>query len=484
LVIERIFQFAETTPDAVAIYRHGGRLTYREFAGAISSARTEFINRQITGSGIVGVAIWDLQKFWICCLALRSLGLTALPVRSPEVLSDLLVPGLKYVVGPASWPGLEQICQSNRLCLIPVPSTTTISAILTRPELLDGGHILVTSGTTGRPKMVFWDSAAFDATFASNPEATAETVNHLFDYGPWTMAGFRRSSCVWLMGGSIIIHQGDDRYKAFQNLKGTHATILPNFLTEILAAPEGAFPFNRSMQLSVAGGTVTASQLKEARRRICPNIYNRLSATEVGSIAVTALEDAEDQRWHEVLPGVEVVDEAGAAVPPGQVGQLRVPIRSGPAEYLNDPEATARFFREGYFYPGDLAIARSDGRIALQGRSTEVVNVNGSKVAAGPFEDLMRERYKLSGVCLLSAQNERGEEQLYAVVETAESLPEGLHDRIEATFSDVQLQVVIVETLPRTSTGKVIRRDVQALLFAGGPNLEDDSRRSSARPIQ
>lgn len=477
MAIERIFHFAESTPDAVAIYRHGQELTYRQYARAIASARAEFIDRQIGGSGIVGVAIWDLQEAWVVCLALRSLGLTTWPIRSPEELAGQPLPGLQQVIGPSSWPGLEQACQTLGVTLLAPPTLTAPPSRLTEQHYLDGGHILQTSATTGWPKRIFWDGPAIEKVIAKRDASVSETVKHIFDYGSWTIAGFGLPTFAWSNGGGIIIHQDPGRHNALRNLKGTHAGLLPFFLTEILAAPEGSFPFNEKMQLWVGGGTVTTSEIREAKRRICPHIFNRLGSTEAGNIAHTPLHEAEDQRWHTTLPGrgVEIVDALDRPVPLGELGHLRVPIGDCPAEYLNDPDATAKFFRKGYFYPGDLAMARGDGRIALQGRTTEVININGSKESASRFEDYVREQHKLSGVCMLSAQNEQGEEQVYAVVETGVSSPRELLERIANTFADISLQVVPVVALPRTSTGKVIRAEVQAQLFSktagrpGGP---------------
>lgn len=468
MTIERIYHFADATPDAIAITRHGSKLTYREFADAISSARTEFIARHITGNGIVGVAIWDHQQSWICSLALRSLGLTTLPIRAPETLPDLLVPGLRYVVGSPSWPGLKEMCRTHGLCLVPPPSLAAPSSIPAESEILDGGHILVTSATTGKPKMVLWDQAAFEAALSHRPETDAQTVYHVFNYGAWTLAGFRLPSCVWSNGGEIIIHQEEERYKALRNLNGTHATLLPAFLAEILAAPEGSFPYNENLNLYLGGGTVTAWQVQEIKRRVCPNVFNRISSTEVGTFASTLLRFPEDQRWHSLLPGrgVEIVDADDSPATVGEIGQLRVPVGNGISGYFNDPEATAQFFRHGYFYPGDLAVMRDDGRIALQGRTTEIININGSKIAPGPLEDLLREHHKLSGVCLLSAQNQQGEEQLHVVVETVLPLPTQVIEQILNEFSHVSANVYTVTKLPRTGTGKVIRAEVQALIWS------------------
>ena len=316
--------------------------------------------------------------------------------------------------------------------------------------------------------MVLWESAAFAASSKWWPKHGPQAVHHVFDYGPWTIAGFGIPQSTWTEGGGIIIHQDAEHHKALQNPRGTHAMLLPYYLGQVLSAPEGSFPFNETLTLYLSGGTVTASQIREAKRRVCPKVCNRLASTELGPVAITPIDDSQDHRWQAVLPGrgVEIVDEQDCAVPLGQIGQLRVSVGSGPAEYFNDPVATAKFFRHGYFYPGDLAMARSDGRIALQGRTTEIINVDGSKVAPGPIEDIVREKHSLSDVCLLSAQNSHGEEQVYAVVETAVPLSPQVLEQIANTFNDIRLTVLTVAKLPRTATGKIIRAEVQAGLFA------------------
>ena len=71
-----------------------------------------------------------------------------------------------------------------------------------------------------------------------------------------------------------------------------------------------------------------------------------------------------------------------------------------------------------FFYPGDLAIMRADGRIALQGRATEVLNIGGDKIAPAPIEERMEAELGVSGVCLFTMQNEDAEEEAHAVIES------------------------------------------------------------------
>jgi len=308
------------------------------------------------------------------------------------------------------------------------------------------------------------NSAADQDALKWGPEVDSGTMYHIFDYGPWTAAGYLIPIAVWARGGAVIVNQGRRRHEALRDRAGTHALLLPFFLAEILAQPEDAFERNDLLQLYLAGGTVTETQLLEAVRRISPKVFNRLASTEAGGIACTPLNRATDRRWHAVLPerGVQIVDEDHQPVPAGRVGRLRVPVGNGPSEYYNDPDATAQFFRDGYFYSGDLAVARADGHVALEGRTSEVININGMKVAPARYEDQLRETYGFTGVCLFSAQDTRGEEQMYVVVESSHPLSHQVVKSLERAVSDLSLKVCSMTQMPRTGTGKVIRREIQA----------------------
>jgi len=224
------------------------------------------------------------------------------------------------------------------------------------------------------------------------------------------------------------------------------------------------------MQLVVAGGAMTRHQVEEAKARITPRLFNALASTEASIIAYTALETREDLRWHRLLPDrvIEVVSESGRHVSPGELGRVRVSTKDGPKAYLNDEFATKEHFRDGYFYSGDLAVTRSDGRIALQGRSTDVLNVQGHKILPGPIEEHLCEGLGVSGVCLVSMQNEHGEEELYVAIEApkpidAEPMRVALGGALEK-FPRVHVR--FLRSLPRNPMGKVLRQAVRAQVAA------------------
>jgi acyl-coenzyme A synthetase/AMP-(fatty) acid ligase len=246
--------------------------------------------------------------------------------------------------------------------------------------------------------------------------------------------------------------------------------VVPSLLQVLLADADGAYPYHPEMRVSVAGGTITQSQIDGAKARIAPHIYNSLSSTESHIIAYTRLDTPDDHRWQVPAVGaqVEVVDEAGRPTAIGETGALRVGTKGAPNGYLNDPETSAAFFRDGFFYTGDLAQRRTDGRFALMGRSTDVINLGGHKVSPAPIEDRLRESLGASGVCLLTMQDGVGEEQLFVLVECAAPVPsETLATALRAeSLPFGQARVRFVPALPRNAMGKLMRRAARDLISA------------------
>ncbi len=79
---------------------------------------------------------------------------------------------------------------------------------------------------------------------------------------------------------------------------------------------------------------------------------------------------------------VEIVDSAGQPCPPGVMGTVRVRNGYLAPGYMNDPEATARHFRDGWFYPGDFALWGDNDTLDVIGREDDVINIGGQKINA------------------------------------------------------------------------------------------------------
>jgi len=87
---------------------------------------------------------------------------------------------------------------------------------------------------------------------------------------------------------------------------------------------------------------------------------------------------------------IEIVDEDGAACPPGQIGQVRVRNGYTVAGYLTHKQAEAQAFRDGWFYPGDVARWGPGGALEIVSRDDDVVNIGGFKAHALAIDRILR----------------------------------------------------------------------------------------------
>jgi acyl-CoA synthetase (AMP-forming)/AMP-acid ligase II len=168
---------------------------------------------------------------------------------------------------------------------------------------------------------------------------------------------------------------------------------------------------------------------------------------------------------------VEVVDDAGELAPAGQIGRVRVRLADNVRGYLDDEAATARFFGDGCFYTGDLGVFGPDGRLGLHGRVTEVINVDGDKVATAPIEAALQDRLGAEGVCVFSLQGDDAGEDVHIAIQSRR--PIGRDELAGALRGHLprftRADVHFVAALPRNAAGKVDRRALRRQIMSAAP---------------
>jgi acyl-CoA synthetase (AMP-forming)/AMP-acid ligase II len=84
-----------------------------------------------------------------------------------------------------------------------------------------------------------------------------------------------------------------------------------------------------------------------------------------------------------------VVDQYGLECKTGETGLLRARGLNYPTSYFDNPEATAKAFRDGWYYPGDLASIEPGGEVMYRGRADHLMNFDGIKIAPIDIEDAL-----------------------------------------------------------------------------------------------
>jgi acetyl-CoA synthetase len=165
---------------------------------------------------------------------------------------------------------------------------------------------------------------------------------------------------------------------------------------------------------------------------------------------------------------VAVIDEAGTPCVPGQRGEVAV-LRPDPVMFLGywqDEAATARKFRGDWLLTGDQAIVDEEGYFIFVGRDDDIINVAGYRVGPGEIEDSLLTHPAVRLAAAVGKPDALKGEIVKAYVVLAEgyepspALGEDIKRHVKARLAAniFPREVEFVDTIPLTTTGKVIRR--------------------------
>jgi acyl-coenzyme A synthetase/AMP-(fatty) acid ligase len=334
-----------------------------------------------------------------------------------------------------------------------------------------GGYLLYTSGTTGTYKKLFYEPAKEEKALDWMRECflfDRTSVFHAVDYPPWAAIGSRTVSSVWFAGGCVVLSGSPGRFEGFFRHQPTRAILVPAMLARLLQTPQ-TYKIPSPFTLGVTGGFLPLALAQEAVRKLTPSLNVIYGSSELTALMYSRFRTLEDLHWLAPYGDnvIEVVDsEQKDAI--GAEGELRIRLRDfDPRGYFDDAEASHRFFRDGYFYPGDLAFKREDGRIRVLGRVEDVLNLQGWKVAVAPLEERIQRALHVDAVCAFSELDDEGKDRVVIAVEADRRLPDqdlraSIHDM--RGFEDVRW--VFLKSFPRTTAGmnKVDRRTLRTLL--------------------
>lgn len=165
------------------------------------------------------------------------------------------------------------------------------------------------------------------------------------------------------------------------------------------------------------------------------------------------------------VPGVEVrvLDDAGADVPAGEIGELAVKAPWMFVEYADDPAMTAAAFRDGWFLTGDLVRRDAEGYVDVVDRKKELIKRAGLSVIPAEVEAVIREVPGVAEVAVVGVPDPgRGERVKAWLVATAGAVI-GEREVVEACRArlatyKVPEVVEVVAALPKGPTGKIARK--------------------------
>jgi len=287
----------------------------------------------------------------------------------------------------------------------------------------------------------------------------------LMDFAtPWGFGGFylsvkggRPFLCVGGADAPALIRLADE--SAVTSLKGSPAQIAG--LVDELETQGRTLP---SVETVFVGGTVMPPGVADRTRRALAGceIYTMYGSTEA-TIATSRRYDSDDpSNAGEILPGstIEIVDDDDQPVEPGTVGRIRHKSAGMIHEYLGNAEASARAFRDGWFYSGDLGFIRADGGLTLTGRESEVLNAGGVKVDPTRIDHAALLQPHVIDACSFEYETPSGLKQIGIAIVAEQGIDvEQLVGALTTEFGPAAPKLVArVDEVPRNAMGKPMRR--------------------------
>ncbi|BBU24864.1 acyl-CoA ligase FadD12 [Mycobacterium xenopi] len=339
--------------------------------------------------------------------------------------------------------------------------------------LRKGKLILLTSGTTGTPK-----GAKRSGGGASELKAILERVPWRAEETTVVVApmfhawGFSQLAFAVSLGCTVVTRRKFDPEATLALIDRYQATglcVVPVMFDRIMELPDDVRgKYNcRSLRFATASGSrMRPDVVTRFMDEFGDVIYNNYNATEAGMIATAAPEDlrAAPDTAGKPAPGTEIriLDSEFQPVPTGEVGQIYVRNTSLFDGYTS---GSTKDFHEGFMASGDIGRLDEAGRLYVVGRDDEMIVSGGENVYPIEVEKTLIAHPAVEEASVIGVDDEQYGQRLAAFVVLsggATATPDSLKQYVRDNLANYKVprEIVVVDQLPRSSTGKILRGEL------------------------
>jgi long-chain acyl-CoA synthetase len=344
-----------------------------------------------------------------------------------------------------------------------------------QPGADDDAVFQYSSGSTGRPKRVPRTHRHLRAEADAYATAIGLTGDdsvfctialfHTYGMGCCLLAAVRTGATLVLFDNPnpFMLQRG----RALALLERERCTVFPGvpFTFRVLAEASEQADLSSLRLCFSAAAALPRSTFKAFHDRFGVPVRQLYGCTEAGCVTVNMDGDPVGTAESVGVPleGVElrIVDEAGAPVEEGRIGDVLIRSVAMPAGYGDPAELNAEAFSDGWFHSGDRGRIDEAGRLVLTGRVKRLIDVRGDKVDPVEVEDVLAVHPKVAEVVVLGVSSDvPGEETVKAVVVPAGDAQEReliRYCRERLADYKVPSRVEFREEIPTGPGGKVLR---------------------------
>ena len=312
---------------------------------------------------------------------------------------------------------------------------------------------------------------SYDFAFGSK---IATCARFFIDVGVAANSGFLWPIYILARGGTVFV-RGSDPAETMQALSLYNVQCMvasPAGMAEFLDYYERSPTFLSPFEVMLSVGSKLATALSDrVRARMCSHVVHGYGATEGNPVAggyVHQLGHIKGAIGY-VTPGmvVEVVDDAGNAMKPGGEGHIRFRGDKCVTGYVGNPPEFEKYFRDGWFFPGDIGAVTDDGVLIISGRSKTIIDLGGDKINPEMIEAVLMSCPGVVHAIAFGRANALGIEEVWAAVETRSEIDAAVvraHCAQRLSAERVPVRIVRVAAMPRNAGDKIDRNLVRKLI--------------------
>lgn len=385
-----------------------------------------------------------------------------------NVPDKAVVPGLDSVLTFESHPVLLGILEN-------VAASKPLAPVAVHTDADDPCVILYTGGTTGTPKgaMLTHRNILFTAQNVCYHERTRPDdrslcfmpLNHVF-------GGNHIMNAIFYGCGTLVLHDGFDLDRILASVNEDRVTrffAVPTVFIRLLADAGYKRRFS-TVTYCFSAATSMASEIVRKWTEACGlTIHEAYGMTETSSL-VTYNHMYRHRIGSVGTPAgiveVRIVDPEGNPVPQGETGEIAIRGPNVMKGYWGKPEDTAAMVRDGWLHSGDVGRLDRDGYLFIVDRIKDVIITGGYNVFPSEVEEVLYTHPSISECSVVGLENAVYGEAVTAFVvlqSGCEFSPTELTAYCKERLASYKVpkEFRVVEQLPKSSTGKILRRKIR-----------------------
>ena len=349
------------------------------------------------------------------------------------------------------------------------------SSLLVESEVAPSGTsvIIFTSGTTGPSKAVVTSYVQQWMTARSAYGYMTRDDRILVNLPMFHVGGISAITAALASGGSVALFEAFDTRNFWTHVRETGSTTCSGFLGALVSflSNEPARPTDADNPLRMCTLSPLTEETVALARRFGFQYISGFNMTEVSTPLVTDIDETVMRSCGRPRQGVEcrIVDDNDNELPHGQVGELILRTENRLEmfkEYLGDPEATEKAWRNGWFHTGDLLWRDEEGRFYFADRKKDAIRRRGENISSMEIEIDVAAHPAIQEVAAYGVDQPGGEQEVMVCVALKPGVSLAPRELIEFLIPRMAHFMIprfvrILDALPKTPTNKIRKADLR-----------------------